>query len=129
MTTVGVYPFEAKIASRGYHDYKETSWSKARDGEEVKVELETSQSSKKVGPYACVICTKEGYFRGWKIVGHIPREISIYIYYNIKTEGGFLNEAVISTKYLPSPVAAGGLEILLNSALNFRGTRRLLLRK
>ena len=52
MTTVGVYFFEAKIASRGYHVYKKIPWNKARDGEKVKVELETIQSSKKVDPYA-----------------------------------------------------------------------------
>ena len=48
MATVNVYAFEAKIASRCYHIYKETSWSMDRDGEEVKVEPETSQSSKKL---------------------------------------------------------------------------------
>ena len=47
MAIVGVHSFEAKIASRGYHICKRNSWSKARDGKEIKVQLETSQSSKK----------------------------------------------------------------------------------
>ena len=42
MAIVGVHSFEAKIASRGYHINKRNSWSKARDGKEIKVQLETS---------------------------------------------------------------------------------------
>ena len=64
MATVGVYSFEAKIASCVYHVYNENSWSKARDGEEVKDDLETRQSSEKVDPYACAIHAKEKYFKG-----------------------------------------------------------------
>ena len=100
MVTVGVYYFEGKIASRGHHYYKET-----RDGKEIKVELETIQSSKKSRP--------EGYFQGWKTVGIIPREISRQICYFTKTEGVYVKEKVISTKLRPSPIPVGGLEILL----------------
>ena len=64
MATAGVYSFETKIASPGYHIYKETSKSKARDREKVNVELETSQSSKEVDPYPCAIRVKEEYFKG-----------------------------------------------------------------
>ena len=39
-----MYSFKAKIASRGYHVFKETSWSNAKEGDEVKVELETNKS-------------------------------------------------------------------------------------
>ena len=45
MATVGVYSLADNVASRG-----QTSWSKAWDGEELKVELETSQSFKKIDP-------------------------------------------------------------------------------
>ena len=84
MAIVGVHSFEAKIASRGYHINKRNSWSKARDGKEIKVQLETSQSSKKkVDLYACVIRAKEEYFKRWKIVEHISREISRHVYYTL----------------------------------------------
>ena len=46
-------------------------------------------------------------------MGHIPREIYRHVYYFIKTEGGFVNGSVISTKYCPSLIPSGGLEILL----------------
>ena len=39
-----MYSFKAKIASRGYHVFKEISWSNAKEGDEVKVELETNKS-------------------------------------------------------------------------------------
>ena len=113
MPTVGVYSFQSKIASRGYPVYKETSWSKVRDDKEVKVELETSQNFKQVDSFACAVRVKEGYFKGWKTVGHIPKQIFRHVYYFIKTEDGFVNETVISTKFYPSPVPADGLEIPL----------------
>ena len=120
-----MYSFKAKIASRSYHVFKETSWSNAKEGDEVKVELETNKSSKKIDPYACAIRVKEEYFKGWKTFGHIPREISRHVYFFIKSEGGSVNGTVISTKYRTSPIPAGGLEIPLlltfswSKAINF----------
>ena len=108
-----MYSFHAKIASRGYHVFKETSWSNAKEGDEVKVELETNKSSKKIDPYACAIRAREEYFKGWKTVGHIPREISRHVYFFMKSEGGSVNGRVISTKYRTSPTPVGGLEIPL----------------
>ena len=66
MATVGVYSFEAKIASCCYQVYKEIPWDKPWDRKKVKVEL---QNSKKVDPYACAIWAKEEYFKGRKTVG------------------------------------------------------------
>ena len=43
MKTVGVYSFETKVVSRGYYVYKETSWSKDRDEEEVRLMLSLKQ--------------------------------------------------------------------------------------
>ena len=47
------------------------------------------------------------------MVGHISRKISRHVSYFIKTEGGFVNCSVIWTKYRPSPIPCGELEILL----------------
>ena len=79
----------------------------------MRVDLETNKLSKNVDPYACAIRAKNQFFNSWKTVGHIPREISCHVYYFIKTEGGFVNGSVISTKYRPWPIPSGGLEILL----------------
>ena len=62
-----VYCFEVIIPSRGFHVYKETTWSNAKVGDEVKVEVD---------------------FSGWKTVSHIPREISQYVFFFIKQEDG-----------------------------------------
>ena len=52
-------------------------------------------------------------FNLWKMIGHIPREISRHVYYFIKKKGGFVNGSVVSTKYRPSPIPSGGPEIPL----------------
>ena len=80
METVGTQSFDAKIASRSYHVYKETSWSKNQDGEEVKVELETRQSCKNIDSCACAIPATEEYFKRWKTVVHISRDTYLYTY-------------------------------------------------
>ena len=69
------------VASRGYHVYKEASWSNAKLNIEVKVELETDAKSLSTDPYACAIKARHSYFVGWKTAGHIPREISRYVYF------------------------------------------------
>ena len=79
-------PFQAKIASRGYHVYKYTTWVDAREGDEVRVDIETNKESIKVDPYACAIRVKERFFGAMKTVGHIPREISRHAYFFIKNK-------------------------------------------
>ena len=71
--------FQAKIASRGYHIYKNATWVDAREGHEVQVDIETNKESIKVDPYACAIRVKQRLFGAMKTVGHIPREISRHV--------------------------------------------------
>ena len=73
--------FQATIASRGYHVYKETTWPNAKVNEKVKTEIETNQSSIAIDPYACAVKAKEKYFDGWKTVGHVPKEFSRCIFF------------------------------------------------
>ena len=49
-----MYSFDSKIASRGYHVYRNSAWQNAKSGDKVKVEIETNKSSKSVDPYACL---------------------------------------------------------------------------
>ena len=91
----------------------------------LKLSSKLTKVKKKIDPYACAIRAKEEYFKGWKTVGHIPREISRHVYFFIKSEGGSFNGTVISTKYRTSPIPAGGLDIPLlltfscSRAINF----------
>ena len=63
------YCFEAIIISRGFHVYKETTWSNARVGDEVKVEVEGNLKSIAHDPYSRAIKAKYEYFcrmkNGW----------------------------------------------------------------
>ena len=99
------------IASRGYNVYKETTWSNAKVNEKIKIEIETNQSSIAIYPYACAVKGKEKYFDGWKTVGHVPRDISRYIYFFIRKENGKTTGSVKSLNYKPSPIPSGGLKI------------------
>ena len=107
------YSFKVKIPSRGYHVFKETTWNNVKEGGNGRVNLETNKLSKNVDLYACAIRAKNQFFHSWKAVGHIPRELFRHVHYFIKTEGGFVNGSVISTKYCPSPIPSGGLKISL----------------
>ena len=40
------YSFQAKIAVRGYHVYKKLTWSNAKQGDFVTVEIETDRVDK-----------------------------------------------------------------------------------
>ena len=73
--------FKAIIASRGYHVYKETSWSNAKLNDEFKVELEMDAKSLSTDSYACPIKARHSYFVGWKTVGHIPRALACLFFY------------------------------------------------
>ena len=108
-----VYRFEAIIASRVFHVYKETTWSNAKIGDEVKVEVESNLKSIAHDPYSSALKAKHESFTGWKMVGHTPREISRYVYFIIKQSGGRVRGKLKSLKYKPSPIPAGGLEVPL----------------
>ena len=69
-----MFSFDKRIASRGYHVYRNLSWKNAKAGQRVKVEKETSATSKSIDPYACAIKIKNCFFDNWITVGHIPRE-------------------------------------------------------
>ena len=83
-----VYCFEAIIVSRGFHVYKETTWSNAKVGDEVKVELRRNLKSIAHDSFSCAVKAEHEYFAWSKTVGHIPHEISWYVYFFIKQEGG-----------------------------------------
>ena len=72
--------------------------SDATAGEEVKVELETNHRSIAKDLYSCAIRVKHKYFIGWKTVGHIPRELSRYVYFFIKAEKGKVTGSLKSVK-------------------------------
>ena len=111
------FSFQTKVASRGFHIYKITSWENVNIGQEISVQFETNKDFKKIDPYCCAIKTMVS--GKLETVGHIPREVSKHIYFYIKEEGGRTDGSVLSTRYRPSPIPSGGLEIPL--MMTFRG--------
>ena len=81
------YSFTVTVASKGCHVYKNTSWTNAKVGEKVTVEMETKIFSMEVYPYTCAIKIKNRFFDSLITVGHISREISQHVHFFIETEG------------------------------------------
>ena len=58
-----MYSFDSKIASRGYHVYRNSTWQNAKSGDNRLVEIETNKSSKSIDPYVCSIKIKHEFFK------------------------------------------------------------------
>ena len=91
-----MFSSDIKIASRGYHVYRNSTWQNGKSGDKVKVEIETNKSSKSIDPYTCAIKIKHKCFETWVTVGHIPMEISRLCYFFLK-EGGNITGHLICT--------------------------------
>ena len=116
------YSFQAKIAAREYHVYKNLASSNANQGDFVTVEIETDKESKKIDPYCCAMKAMVDIPPQVKAVGYVPREISRHIFFILKEKNGKLVGFVYYTQYQPSPIPAGWLEIPLKltfKSLNF----------
>ena len=103
------FSFQTKAASRGFHIYKNTTWENVNIGQEISVQFETNEDSKKIDPYCCAIKTMVS--GKLETVGHISREDSRHTYFYIKEEGGRIDGYVLSTQYRPSSIPSDGLEI------------------
>ena len=113
------FSFETKVALRGYHIFKTTTWKNVLIGQEISVQLETNKDSNKIDSYCCTIKTMVS--GKLETVGHILREVSRDTYFYIKEEGGRIDCSDLSTRYRPSPIPSGELEILLK--MTFRRPR------
>ena len=107
------HSFTVAVASRGYHVYKNTSWTNAKVEEKVTVEIETKKSSLEVDPYSCAIKIKNRFFDSLITVGQIPHEISWHVHFFTETERGKIIGHVKSLTYRPSSIPWGGLEFPL----------------
>ena len=102
----GKQQFKIACASRGFHVYREL-W-KAKLGQKLQIDQEISNIH---DPFAISLGAKiVGKLTDNEIVGHIAREISRFYHYFINY-GGKLEARVTCTKYRPSSIPSGGLEI------------------
>ena len=90
-----------------------TVWTDAQAGDKITVEVETNGHSKAIDPYCCIIKALVGPLQNMETVVHIQNT-----FFFLTDEGGTVDGTVLSTRYQPSPIPAGGLEIPL--LLTFR---------
>ena len=48
------FSFPTNVTSRGFYIYKNTTWENANVGQEISVQLETNEDSKKIDPYLSI---------------------------------------------------------------------------
>ena len=107
---------QTKIASSGFHIFKNTVWKNVKTGWESSLKIETNEPSKKIDTHCCAI--KALIFGKLETVGHIPREVSRHVFLLIGEEVGRVDSFVLQTRYSHSPIPGGGLKITL--MLTFR---------
>ena len=96
-----------EIGSKGYHVYRETSWRNIHLHQHVLVLEEVNNISIDIDPYCCRITKKKSQQNG-----HVPRELSRFIFYFIH-EGGSVTATVASTTPRISPIPESGLEVAI----------------
>ena len=105
--------FQVKVAARGYHVYKMTTWEEAKYRNKILIDLETDEKSIEVDLYCCSSKAMVGRPQQLKILGHIPRKISQHVYFFLKEQNGQIDGTVHSVNYRPSPTPVRGLKIPL----------------
>ena len=97
---------EVTCASRSFHVYRELWKPKLGQSLQIKQEIGNLHD-----PFAISLGANiPEKLTDFDIVGHIPREISRFCHY-FMNYGGKLKARVRCTKYRPSPIPLGGLEI------------------
>ena len=113
------FSFQAKVASRGYHVYKETTCRNAMKNEKVTVAIGSNEASKQIDQYCSAIQIKS--VESFVTVGHIHRDISRHCNFFLKEDGEEINGNVFSTTYRPSAIPSGNLEV--SPVLGFQGPK------
>ena len=99
-----------EVGSGGYHIYGETRWRNIHLHQHVVVLKEVNSISIDIDPYCCRITMKRVDRIKPVAVGHVPRELSRFIFYFIQ-EGDLVTGTVASTMPTISPIPKGGLEV------------------
>ena len=102
----GLKQFAFDCASHGFHVYRDV-WS-PRIGQQLDIEQDNANVH---DPFAMAHYSKcDGKLVYWETVGYLPREISRFCYYFVNY-GDSLEGCVRDSKYRPSPIPSGGLEV------------------
>ena len=104
--------FSKVIASRGYHVYRLTTWRNIKKDQKCTFCFETRKEALSIDKYSISVQIFPKDRVAPVTVGHVPLELSRYVYYFMKL-GGNVSGCVLSTMYKPSPIPEWGLEIPL----------------
>ena len=120
--------FKHLIVSRGWHVYGKTVWTIPKKGQRLYGQKEREADALLVDQYAVawMMNSKENLLPD--VVGHVPQEISRFVYFLLH-HGGSIDAVVEDEKYRPSPIAKGGLEIVLRATFKTDDSKRSLLHR
>ena len=120
--------FKHLIVSRGWHVYGKTVWTIPKKGQRLYGQKERDADALLVDQYAVawMMNSKENLLPD--VVGHVPQEISRFVYFLLH-HGGSIDAVVEDEKYRPSPIAKGGLEIVLRATFKTDDSKRSLLHR
>ena len=112
--------FKLLITSQGWHVYGKTVWPNPKNGRR---EQDTDAL---VYQYTVIWMMKSKEKLVVDIVGHVAQEISRFVYFFLH-HGGSVDATVEDERYRPSPIAKGGLEIVLRATFKTDSKRFLVL--
>ena len=121
--------FKRPIASRGWHVYGNTVWPNPKKNQRLYAQRERDPDDPDallVDQYAVAWMMKSKEKLVADVVGHDPQEISRFVYFFLH-HGGSIEATVEDEKYRPSPIAKGGLEIVLRATFKIHDNKRFLL--
>ena len=118
--------FKHLIASRGWHVYGKTVRPNPKKGQRLYGQRERDADALLIDQYAVawMMMSKEKLVAD--VVGHVPQEISRFVYF-FPALFPSTDATVENERYRPSPIAKGGLEIVLRATFNIEDSKRFLL--
>ena len=120
--------FKHLIVSRGWHVYGTTVWTIPKKGQRLYGQKERDADALLVDQYAVAWMMKSKENLLPDVAGHVPQEISRFGYFLLH-HGGSIDAVVEDEKYRPSPIAKGGLEIVLRATFKTDDSKRSLLHR
>ena len=119
---------KTKIANRGWHFYRKTSWKSPIKGQSLYGEKESDKIALMHDPDAVAWKMKSKGKLTDETVGHFPKELSRAAWFFLE-RGGKISGNAFEEKYQPSPIPKGGLEIMLEVELKIEDKKRKILER
>ena len=120
--------FKHPIASRGWHVYGKTVWTIPKKCQRLYGQKERDAEALLVDQYAVAWLMKSKENLVVDVVGNVPQEISRFVYFFLHHVRS-IDAVVEDEKYRPSPIAKGGLEIVLRGTFKIDDSKRSLLHR